>query len=60
MAEVACDDRPLVFEDLVRWFDAGSKPAADWRVGAEHEKFGFYLKDHSPVPYEGLPACRPC
>jgi glutamate--cysteine ligase len=23
------------------------------RVGAEHEKFGFYLKDHAPVPYEG-------
>jgi glutamate--cysteine ligase len=52
MAEVACDDRPLVFEDLVRWFDAGSKPAADWRIGAEHEKFVFHLKDHSPVPYE--------
>jgi glutamate--cysteine ligase len=52
MAEVACDDRPLVFEDLVRWFEAGSKPAADWRIGAEHEKFVFHLKDHSPVAYE--------
>jgi glutamate--cysteine ligase len=52
MAEVACDDRPLVFEDLVRWFDEGSKPAADWRVGAEHEKFVFQLGTHAPVPYE--------
>jgi glutamate--cysteine ligase len=53
MAEVACDARPLVFEDLVRWFEAGSKPAAQWRVGAEHEKFPFRLQSHAPVPYEG-------
>jgi glutamate--cysteine ligase len=52
MAEVACDDRPLVFEDLVRWFEAGAKPKADWRIGAEHEKFVFRLGTHDPVPYE--------
>lgn len=52
MAEVACDDRPLVFEDLVRWMADGAKPANEWRVGAEHEKFVFRLKDHAPVPYE--------
>ncbi|MEA2906481.1 MAG: glutamate--cysteine ligase, partial [Alphaproteobacteria bacterium] len=52
MAEVVCDDRPLVFEDLVRWFAAGEKPAAEWRVGAEHEKFVFQLGSHRPVPYE--------
>jgi glutamate--cysteine ligase len=52
MAEVACDDRPLVFEDLVRWFERGAKPKADWRVGAEHEKFVFRLGSHEPVPYE--------
>jgi glutamate--cysteine ligase len=52
MAEVACDDRPLVFEDLVGWMAEGAKPASDWRVGAEHEKFVFRLKDHAPVPYE--------
>jgi glutamate--cysteine ligase len=52
MAEVACDDRPLVFEDLVQWFAQGEKPAADWRVGAEHEKFVFRLGSHDPVPYE--------
>ena len=52
MAEVACDDRPLVFEDLVRWMEAGAKPKADWRVGAEHEKFVFRLGTHEPVPYE--------
>ena len=52
MAEAACDDRPLVFEDLVRWFDVGSKPASEWRVGAEHEKFVFRPGTNSPVPYE--------
>jgi len=52
MAEVACDDRPLVFEDLVRWMAEGAKPASDWRVGAEHEKFVFRLGSHEPVPYE--------
>jgi glutamate--cysteine ligase len=51
MADVVCDDRPLVFEDLVAWFDKGSKPASDWRVGAEHEKFVFKLGSHAPVPY---------
>ncbi|MDB5492789.1 MAG: glutamate-cysteine ligase [Phenylobacterium sp.] len=52
MAEVACDDRTLVFDDLVRWIEVGAKPKADWRVGAEHEKFVFRLGTHEPVPYE--------
>jgi glutamate--cysteine ligase len=55
MAETACDDRPLTFEDLVAWFDEGSKPKAEWRVGAEHEKFVFRLGSHEPVPYEPTP-----
>lgn len=55
MAEIAADDRPLTFEDLVAWFDRGSKPKSDWRVGAEHEKFVFRLGTHEPVPYEPAP-----
>ena len=39
--------------DLVAWFEAGIKPASDFRVGAEHEKVPFYFAGHSPVPYEG-------
>ena len=24
---------------LTAWFEAGCKPADDWRIGTEHEKF---------------------
>jgi glutamate--cysteine ligase len=26
---------------LAEWFAAGSKPRDAWRIGTEHEKFGF-------------------
>jgi glutamate--cysteine ligase len=40
--------------ELTAHLASGCKPnRADWRIGTEHEKFGFYLKDNSPVPYEG-------
>ena len=39
--------------ELVEWFDAGSKPKADWRIGTEHEKFGFTWNDLKPLPYDG-------
>ncbi|MGD2133151.1 MAG: glutamate--cysteine ligase [Maricaulaceae bacterium] len=47
--------------DLAAWLEAGSKPAADWRIGTEHEKFGFNLKTHEPLPFEnpnGGPSVR--
>jgi glutamate--cysteine ligase len=37
---------------LAGWFAAGAKPRADWRIGTEHEKFGFRRADHAPPPYE--------
>jgi glutamate--cysteine ligase len=37
---------------LAGWFAAGAKPREAWRVGTEHEKFGFRLTDHAPPPYE--------
>ena len=39
--------------DLVRYLEAGCKPASDFRIGSEHEKFGFRKSDLSPLPYEG-------
>lgn len=53
MADAVVDDRPLSFEDILQWFQQGEKPADQWRVGAEHEKFVFRLGTHEPVPYEG-------
>lgn len=53
MADAVVDDRPLSFEDILNWFQKGEKPADQWRVGAEHEKFVFRLGTHEPVPYEG-------
>ncbi|MGI9170287.1 MAG: glutamate--cysteine ligase [Caulobacteraceae bacterium] len=58
MAETVCDDRPLTLEDLTAWFAAGGKNPADFRVGAEHEKFVFRLEGHAPVPYEGEAGIR--
>ena len=44
--------------ELVEWFEAGSKPKADWRIGTEHEKFGFTWSDLRPLPYEGRSSIR--
>jgi glutamate--cysteine ligase len=40
-------------DELVAYLEAGSKPESQWRIGTEHEKFGFYREDFTPVPYEG-------
>lgn len=54
MARDTVDERPLEsIDQMVEWFTKGCKPKADWRIGTEHEKFAFYTKDHSPVPYDG-------
>ncbi len=37
---------------LAAWLEAGCKPREAWRIGTEHEKFGFRLADLSPPPYE--------
>ena len=38
---------------LAAWFEAGCKPADDFRIGTEHESFGFTLNGHQPPRYEG-------
>jgi glutamate--cysteine ligase len=30
-----------------------AKPKSDWRIGTEHEKFGFRLDDLRPPTWEG-------
>ena len=58
MAATLIDQPPLTFGDLAAWFAAGGKPAADFRVGAEHEKFAFRQADRTPVPYDGPDGVR--
>jgi len=54
MARDTTDDRPIEnYSQLVEWLTKGNKPKEDWRIGTEHEKFGFYLDTNEPVPYEG-------
>ncbi|WP_425457846.1 glutamate--cysteine ligase [Arenimonas fontis] len=39
--------------ELVEFLEAGCKPVPDWRIGTEHEKFGFRLDDLRPPAWEG-------
>ena len=40
-------------DQLAAYIASGEKPREAWRIGTEHEKFG-YCKDHKlPLPYEG-------
>ncbi len=39
--------------ELVASLEQGCKPRDQWRIGTEHEKFGFRLDDLRPLPYEG-------
>lgn len=40
-------------DDLVTWISAGEKPAADWRLGTEHEKFVFRQDTFEAVEHGG-------
>ncbi|MEP0452981.1 MAG: glutamate-cysteine ligase family protein, partial [Roseibium sp.] len=54
MARDTVDSTPIEsIADLAATLEAGCKPAEKFRIGTEHEKFGFHLSDLSPIPYEG-------
>ena len=40
-------------DELVAWFEEGSKAPGRFRIGTEHEKFPFTLDGLRPIPYEG-------
>ena len=44
--------------DLVRYLEEGCKPPRDWRIGTEHEKFGYLEDTHEPLPYDGPRSVR--
>src|SRR5262252_8156440 len=43
---------------LVEYFAAGNKPRAAWRMGTEHEKFGFHKSTLKPLAYDGPDGIR--
>jgi glutamate--cysteine ligase len=54
MARDTTDDTLVTsIDDLTAHIAAGEKPESAFRLGTEHEKFVFFTKDNSPVPYEG-------
>ena len=40
-------------EQLVQSIATGGRPATQWKIGTEHEKFGFRLDDLRPPEYDG-------
>ncbi len=41
------------YDQLAAYMAGGCKPKADWRIGTEHEKFGYLTDSHLPLPYAG-------
>ncbi len=41
------------FDQLAALLESGCKPKADWRIGTEHEKFGWLTDSRKPLPYAG-------
>jgi glutamate--cysteine ligase len=46
------------FADLAAFIADGEKPKDRWRIGTEHEKFGYRLADRRPLPYHGACSVR--
>ena len=43
---------------LVEYLASGCKPANQWRIGTEHEKFGWLTATRAPLPYDGPASVR--
>ena len=41
------------FDQLAAMMESGNKPRSEWRMGTEHEKFGWLAGSHKPLPYAG-------
>ncbi|PCI89098.1 MAG: glutamate--cysteine ligase [Hyphomicrobiales bacterium] len=40
-------------QDLINGLSRGCKPKEKWRIGTEHEKFGYCFDKLNPLPYDG-------
>jgi glutamate--cysteine ligase len=45
-------------EQLAEYMATGEKPRAEWRIGTEHEKFGYLSDSLTPLPYDGPRSIR--
>ncbi len=52
--QIAVKNSPVIESksQLVEYLASGCKPRSQWKVGTEHEKFGFRWSDYSPLAYE--------
>ena len=41
------------YSQLAEYLESGCKPKDEWRIGTEHEKFGYCKDTLKPLPYEG-------
>jgi glutamate--cysteine ligase len=40
-------------DELLEFFRSGEKPRSQFKVGTEHEKFGFLVDTKEPLPFDG-------
>ncbi len=45
-------------DQLAEFLAQGCKPKEDWRIGTEHEKFGYCKDTLKPIPYDGPRSIR--
>ncbi|MFW2588864.1 glutamate--cysteine ligase [Sagittula sp. SSi028] len=45
-------------DQLAAYLEAGIKAKDDWRIGTEHEKFGYCKDTYKPLPYDGERSIR--
>ena len=46
------------FDQLAEYMASGCKPREEWRIGTEHEKFGYLSDSLMPLPYDGPRSIR--
>jgi glutamate--cysteine ligase len=46
------------FDQLAGYLESGNKAKENWRIGTEHEKFGFCKQTLQPLPYQGERSIR--
>ncbi len=54
MSDHAVKEGPIEdVRQLAAHLETGCKPQSEWRIGTEHEKFGYHLNNLTPLSYEG-------